>query len=459
MTSNSGMRKTSPVRAKVKALSTIQWIIIASIVVAVTGFSLALTLDRTPPVAILRSGATRVEQGAPIRFSAVDSSDNVGFLKYQWDFGDGTTGAGKNIHHAFSEAGDYTVTLTVVDRGGNQDSDTRKVQVLAYWPTKKWRTSTLGEQHMDSNKLEPMLAVIDRDKVAIDSVIVVRHGHIVLEKYRRGWSAYRKHMIQSVTKSFTSVLIGIAIQQGLIEGVHQQMVDFFPDHVIANMDARKQSITLEHLLTMSEGMDWHELDYPYDDTRNTLGQMWVSEDAVQHVLDRPMAREPGEKWSYNSGTSIVLGGILEQVTGRNVNSFAREVLFDPIGIGDVFWALTTGGHYHTDGGLYMTPRDMARLGYLMLHNGTWDGKEIVSSEWVAQSTTAHYRTPWGLGYGYQWWTLPRSDVFAATGHYDQRIYVSHEHDLVVVFTANIADEDPHPTEGWVSRYIVAACKD
>ncbi len=436
-----------------------QRIVIAAALLAAGAFMLALARDSTPPVAVLRSGATRAEAGTPMHFSAIDSTDNIGFLRYQWDFGDGTTAAGRDVTHAYSQPGSYSVALTVWDRGGNHDWDSRSVQVLPYWPTAEWRTSTPQEQEMDPARLNQMLAVIERDKVAIDSVIVIRHGYIVLEEYRRGWSMRRKHMIQSVTKSFTSVLIGIAMQQGLIESVDQRVVDFFPELEIANLDARKQRITLEHLLTMSDGMDWHELDYPYDDERNTLGQMWVSEDAVQHVLDRPMAREPGEQFSYNSGTSIVLGGILEQVTGSSPPAFAREYLFDPLGIGDVSWALTTGGHYHTDGGLYMTPRDMARLGYLMLHNGLWEGEQLISPEWVAQSTTAHYYTPWGMGYGYQWWTLPRSQAYAATGHYDQRIYIDPERDLVAVFTANIADDDPHPTEDWFQRYIVGACTD
>jgi CubicO group peptidase (beta-lactamase class C family) len=459
MTDHNRRPEAQPQHKDPKAVFPIRWIVIAFVLLAAGAFCVALTRDRMPPVAVLSSGATRVEEGAPIRFSAIDSTDNIGFLRYRWDFGDGTTGTGRDIGHAYTGAGDYTVTLTVVDRGGNSDADARSVQVIPYWPTESWRTSTPEEQGMDSARLNQMLDVIERDRVAIDSVIVVRHGHIVLEKYRRGWHQHTKHHIQSVTKSFTSVLIGIAIHEGLIQNVDQRMVDLFPDYDIANMDARKRSITLLHLLTMSEGMDWHELDYPYTDDRNTLGQMWVSDDAVQHVLDRPMAREPGAEYSYNSGTSILLGGIIEQVTGRSPQSFAREFLFDPIGIGDVFWALTTGGHYHTDGGLYMTPRDMARFGYLMLNNGTWDGREIVSPAWVEQSTTAHYQTPWGMGYGYQWWTLPRTEAYAATGHYDQRIYVDPARDLVVVFTANIADEDPHPTEDWLVRYIMAACTD
>jgi CubicO group peptidase (beta-lactamase class C family) len=445
------------VHLRPRKLPTIQRLVIAAALLAAGAFALAIADDSKAPVAVLRVGGTRAEVGSPMRFSAIDSTDNMGLMRYQWDFGDRTTAVGRDVNHAYSQAGHYSVTLTVLDLRGNHDRDTRTVQVLPYWPAQEWRTSTPQEQGMDPARLNQMLAVIERDQVAIDSVIVIRHGHIVLEEYRRGWSVHRKHMIQSVTKSFTSVLIGIAMQQGLIDSVDQRMVDFFPELEIANLDARKQRITLEHLLTMSDGIDWHELDYPYDDERNTLGQMWASEDAVQHVLDRPMAREPGDRYSYNSGTSIVLGGILEQVTGRSVPAFAREHLFDPLGIGDVFWALTTGGHYHTDGGLYMTPRDMARFGYLMLHNGQWDGEQIVSNEWVTQSTTAHYSTPWGMGYGYQWWTLPRSQAYAATGHYDQRIYVAPEQDLVTVFTANIADEDPHPTEDWFQRYIVGAC--
>jgi CubicO group peptidase (beta-lactamase class C family) len=327
------------------------------------------------------------------------------------------------------------------------------------WPTQTWCTSTPEEQDMDPAQLDQMIEYIDEHKMAIDSILIVRHGQIVFEEYRNDYHETRKHHVQSVTKSFSSVLIGIAIQQGLIESVDQRMVDLFPEHAIANLDARKQRITLEHLLTMSDGMDWHELDYPYDHPENTLGQMWVSRDAVQHVLDRPMAREPGEAWAYNSGTSILLGGIIEQASGRDVLGFAREHLFDPIGIGDVVWTFTTGGHYHTDGGLYLTPRDMARFGYLMLQGGTWDGREIVPAEWVARSSTAYYQTPWGYGYGYQWWVLPDGSGYGATGHYEQRIFVLPEADAVVVFTADIPDDDPNRADRLLYRFILPAFTD
>jgi CubicO group peptidase (beta-lactamase class C family) len=327
------------------------------------------------------------------------------------------------------------------------------------WPTKAWTVSSPEEQDMDPGKLAQMMLFIDENNVAVDSVVVVRHGQIVWEEYRNNYSAETPHHIQSVTKSVTSILIGIALTQGLIETVQQPMVSFFPDHDIDNLDGRKERITLEHLLTMSEGMDWHEWDFAYDDRRNSLGRMWASHDAVQHVLDTPMAREPGDVWAYNSGTSILLGGIIERVTGQDTLSFAREHLFDPIGVSYVYWDKARGNHYHTDGGLFLKPRDMARLGYLMLNGGIWDGKQIVSPDWVAASSAAHRDTGIGYGYGYQWWTLPGDAGYAATGHFEQKIYVIPEADMVVVFTANIADEDPHVTDALLYRYILTSCDD
>jgi CubicO group peptidase (beta-lactamase class C family) len=328
------------------------------------------------------------------------------------------------------------------------------------WPTDGWSMSTPEEQGMNSALLEQMMHVIDENQVPIDSVVVVRHGHIVFEAYRNNYDEVSTHHLQSVTKSFTSTLIGIALQQGFIESVDQLLLDFYPERTIGNPDPRKDQITLEHLLTMSPGMDWHELDYPYTDPRNSLGQMWVSRDVIQHVLDHPMVREPGAAWSYNSGTSILLGDIVEQASGTDTVPFARQYLFDPLGFGATYLAKTPDGtHYHTDGGLYMIPRDMARLGYLMLHDGIWDGERILPEGWVEQATSNHYQAFSNHGYGYQWWTIEGTDIYYASGHYDQAIYVAPEADMVVVFTADVPDEAIHPLEGFLFHYILAACTD
>jgi len=329
----------------------------------------------------------------------------------------------------------------------------------AIWPANEWLTSSPEKQGMDSKKLDQMMELIDENEAAIDSVLVIRNGYLVFEQYRRNWKDTGKHHLQSVTKSFTSTLVGIAIEQGFIENVDQHMVDFYPERTIANLDSRKQDITIKDLLTMSEGMDWHEVDLPYDHPDNSLGQMWTKSDAIEFVLDTPMARDPGEAWNYNSGTSIVLGNIVEQVSEQDVYSFARQYLFDPIGIDSVSWDKVDSDHYHTDGGLYMVPRDMARLGYLMLRQGIWDGKQILPPDWVDEASKTHFQTTGFFGYGYQWWTLPDDGIYSARGHYDQAIYVIPGADLVVIFTANIPDEAIHPEDGMLIRYILSACQD
>ncbi len=325
-----------------------------------------------------------------------------------------------------------------------------------YWPTDEWQTADPSEVGIDASYLEAMMEYIDDQGHNIHSVIVVHDGYIVWEEYPMDtYNPTKTHMLQSCTKSFTSTLIGIALHEGFIDNVSQKMVDFFPNRTIENLDSRKMNITLYHILTMSEGMYWTEHDYPYTDDRNTLKQMWDSTDAIQHILDQPMVREPGESWHYNSGMSILLGAIIEQVTGQSVESFAEEYLFDRIGIGDYGWiSMARSGVLHTDGGLYLSSRNMARLGYLMLNNGTWNGTEIVSQEWVHDATRTQVSISQFMGYGYQWWTYLDQGVYAATGHYEQKIYVVPEDDLVVVFTANIADEDPHPTDSILFTFIL-----
>lgn len=360
----------------------------------------------------------------------------------------------KRLHFAF-----LITILLGLGLSGACSSLRQPIDSEELWPTEAWQTSSPEEQGMDSGKLNQMMELIEERDAPIYSVLVIRNGQIVFEKYRNGYDQDSGPNIQSVTKSFTSTLVGIAIKEGFIENVDQRVVDFFPERTIANLDARKLSITIEHLLTMTEGMDWHEVDLPYTHPDNSLGQMWKRDDVVQHVLDQPMARDPGEAWNYNSGTSILLGNIVEQATGQSVLSFAEEYLFDPLGIGTVYWQKADQFHYHTDGGLHMVPRDMARLGYLMLKDGVWDGSQILPPDWVGKATTAHTGTHGSYGYGYQWWILPQNGIYAALGHYDQAIYVIPEADLVVVFTANIADEAIHPEDGLLIRHILGACND
>ncbi len=332
-----------------------------------------------------------------------------------------------------------------------------------YWPTEGWQDSTPEEQEMDSSKLDSMLDLINRSELAVDSVVVIRNGYIVFEEYPSGYyNRYSLHMLQSATKSFTSTCVGMAIQQGYLSGIDVRMVDLFSDYAIENLDDRKMNITVEHLLTMSTGLEWHEHDIPYDQPGNDLMAMYDSDDMYQYFLNRPTEYDPGTRWAYCSGASELLGGVVEKSTGYDFIDFIETFLFASLGI-DYYnwWNPYSNPQYGVSGGLYLTPRDAAKLGYLFLNNGTWDGQEIVTEEWVSIATSEHYRgfAGAGLGYGYQWWTIDDTDIYMAYGHYDQRIFVSPENNLVVVFTGNVADGDWYPSESLLKYYIIGAIED
>ena len=283
----------------------------------------------------------------------------------------------------------------------------------------------------------------------LDSVLVIRNGYIVLEMYPSNYDygftkihIYNEnmtHILHSVTKSFSSALIGIAIQQGLIEGVNQKVVDFFSDRTIENLDSRKQNITLEHLLTMTTGFEWNEWNYPYTDSRNMLIQMINSGDAIQFMLNRPMASNPGEEWTYCTGASHLLSAILSQVSGYRALQFAREFLFGPLGIARAFWTPDSQGINYGGSELHLTPRAMAKFGFLYLNNGTWDGQQIVLADWVMNSTKPHFNL---ASYGYQWWLNPSAELYHASGVYGQEIFIVPNHNLVVVFTGDFINVNP-----------------
>jgi CubicO group peptidase (beta-lactamase class C family) len=254
-----------------------------------------------------------------------------------------------------------------------------------------------------------------------------------------------------------SALIGIAIDMGYIDNVSQPVLDFFPNYTIDNWDPRKENITLYNCLTMSSGLEFHEVDIPYEEPENDLFAMYRSTNMWQYVLDRPMENDPGEHWSYNSGGIELLGGVIEQTTGYSVADFAEEFLFDPIGIDSfTWWRPFASMQYGCGGGLNLKPRDMARFGYLYLNKGNWNGTQVVSSEWVNVSTRMYYDTGSWYHYGYTWWGIPGYTFYEATGHYEQKIFIIPEEDIVVVFTGDIQDEDWHPSDYFVIEYVIPA---
>lgn len=336
------------------------------------------------------------------------------------------------------------------------------------WPGGAWPTASPSEQGLDAARLDELVRLIDEGEAAPDlhSLLIVRDGFLVVEKYFDGWGPEQLHTLQSVSKSFTSALIGIAIDQGAIAGVEERILDFFPDVAgVAHLDDRKRAMTLGDLLTMRSGTDYDEgyAGSPHS-TLNSLGRGWD-----RFYLDRPIVTRPGTHFQYDSGGVILMSSLLEARTGLHADRFAERYLFEPLGIRRSRWYRNLDGHPHTGGGLDLAPRDMARFGLLYLREGRWGDAQIVPTEWVEASVVRRVELDGGsngreIGYGYLWWLLepdPGGDgeqrIFAAMGFRAQYIFVVPEHEMVVVFTGgtrNRRDQD-RPVELLYSHILPA----
>jgi CubicO group peptidase (beta-lactamase class C family) len=308
---------------------------------------------------------------------------------------------------------------------------------------------------MDSPILASMFDSIQAQQANIHSLLIVRRGYLVTEAYFYPFRRGMKHNLQSCNKSVTSALVGIAIQEGWVEGVNQPILEVLPRPNVADSDPRKQAISLEHLLTMTSGLDWQE-EIPYASLHNSAIQMMTRQDWVQYVLGSPMVETPGSRFNYNSGNSHLLSALIQKSSGMNTLAFAQTHLFQPLGIADVFWPADPQGINMGGGGLDLTPLDMAKFGYLYLRGGIWDGQQVMPAEWVKASTEQHIETHWGWGYGYQWWIRPGGG-YSAIGWGGQYIFVLPDQDMVVVFTAGLPRESILPEE-LVDSFIIPAAK-
>lgn len=332
-----------------------------------------------------------------------------------------------------------------------------------YWPTNGWRSCRPEQVGMDEGllrKVNDEILLLQRLHVDLHNVLIIKNGYIVAEQYYSEYTADSLHPIYSCTKSITSALMGIAIDKGYIESVDEKVVNYFPEYEFENPSEQKDNINIENLLTMSAGFEWFEMEYSYDDDQNSFYQWIRSDDRIQFVLDLPLVTVPGEAFNYNTGISHVLSAIIQRSTGVRTDLFAKEHLFEPVGISDYNWHIdskniATGGH-----GLRLYPRDMAKIGYLYLKHGIWDGEQIIPENWIDASSMAHIQRKYipEFYYGYHWWVKLNS-YYNAVGANGQWIYVIPEYDLVVVFTNNFnADEYLQLTtpERLVNTYIIPA---
>lgn len=316
----------------------------------------------------------------------------------------------------------------------------------SYWPTDDWQTEEPENVQMDEDLLNTMDTYINESIFGLDSIVLVKNGYIVFERYYRGYSKDVAHQLYSCTKSVTSALVGIAIDQGLFT-LNDYVLDYFDEYTFENVDSRKQNITIEHLLNMQSGLDWDEWSIDYFNSLNQYNRMLSSLDWVQFILDTPMATEPGSTFVYCGGASHLLQAIIDRTANVSAMEFANTYLFDPLGINVDIWTSSPNNVVCGAHGLHLTPRDMAKFGYLFMNNGSWDGHQIIPKDWVWNTTRNNfimgYYDSVPINYGYQWWAqAERLDyyTFYASGYQGQRIHCFPELDLIFITTASIVPD-------------------
>jgi CubicO group peptidase (beta-lactamase class C family) len=321
--------------------------------------------------------------------------------------------------------------------------------------------SSLSSEGIDSEKIAFLgQAILDGQYPGVRSILIVKNGRLVFEEYFYGYSREKLQTLQSATKSVTSILLGLAIDRGAIRSVDKKICDFFPEYIGRPWIDQKYSITLEHALTMTAGLDWNE-DLPYTDPHNDNTSMVSSPDWVGYVLGKKLTGTPGEKFYYTSGLSVLLGAVIKKATGLYADEFAQKYLFEPLGISQYRWSTAPDGTRHTGGGLSLKPRDFAKLGCLMANRGLWRGKRVLSEKWVKVSTHPHIQEK-THAYGYQWSIRSfqargrAEEAFFAVGYGGQFLFVFPRLNAVIVFTAgDFAGDGAKPYER-LEKYILPA---
>lgn len=352
-------------------------------------------------------------------------------------------------------------------------------QDVAVWPTEGWSMSSPEKQGLKSSSFAELTRGIVTGRYGhIDHMLVVKNGFLVINEsfsinyveISRGkrtplgcgtdaceteaeasdpfnyihpsthpyYKGRDVHSLQSVTKSVSATVVGAALHQGLIESLDLSLLSFFGDYDLSKVDARLHSATLKDLLTMRSGIEWHEQDRPLDET-NTTVQLEKSADWIQFTLDQPMDAAPGEKWVYNSGGSHLMSGIVKKATGDFIDQFAEKSVFGPLGIRDYHWKKTPKGYPDTEGGLYLKAEDLAKIGYLYLNKGVWEGTRILDAIFAEQAVAVQVERVNGQGrsYGYQWWRVDQDgvEIWAGLGFGEQYLFVLPEYEMIGVINS------------------------
>ncbi|MFC2009804.1 serine hydrolase domain-containing protein [Chloroflexota bacterium] len=324
--------------------------------------------------------------------------------------------------------------------------------------------STLDNVNIDPELMEKLVNEINRGKYdEVHSLLILKDNKLVFEEYFQGhkfqwdaskahgelvaWGKSMDHMVMSVTKSFTSICVGIAVDEGFIGSVHQSIFDYLPEYQHLNTDG-KDKITIEHLLTMRSGLKWDEWNAAPNSGENDIGALWFysSNDPVTSILQMPLTDTPGTGFNYSGGNMIILGEIIKNAASMNLDEFSEQYLFQPLGIDSAYWDQFDNGVIDGAGGLHLTPRDMGKVGVTFLNMGGWNDNKIISEQWVNKSATSFpgndgINVPGtderNTGYSYTWWTKSFSDsvnIYYAGGWGGQFIIVTPEINTVIILT-------------------------
>jgi len=360
--------------------------------------------------------------------------------------------------------------------------DTKPLQLQDGWPD-------IGfyEAQFDPQPLSDLTQWIEEnyEYQNTHAVLIEHAGYLVYELYLEGqderwgnptgdrvFNVDSLHDLRSVSKSVTSLLLGLALGGDYEQALVTPVTDYFKDQGI-NFGEGVEAVTLQHVLTMTAGLEWDEWTLPYSDPLNDEHQLHVVEDPTAFVLGRPVIDPPGTVWKYNGGLTELLATIVEQKTGKRLDVFAAEALFGPMGITNFEWLGSLNwrspGKPSASSGLRMRARDLAKIGSLFLHNGVWANQQIISPQWLNLSSKRHVNevdlwSPGNFGYGFQWWpglskSIPSYKIIAGLGNGGQQLLVVPEHQLAVTVFAGNYNRYGQGIFNWMLGRIVPAYRE
>ena len=321
-----------------------------------------------------------------------------------------------------------------------------------YWPTKGWKECKPEAVGMNSDKLLRAIEYAATPAFNTEGLIIIRKGHIVGEAYFANFKINSRHVSNSMAKSFTSALVGIAIDKRLVKDIDERICQYYKEWNCKDKDDLRSRITIRHTMTLTTGLEWQEDWSKWDPATNDALKMGQSGRFTKYMAERKGLHEPGQRFYYSTGDPMLLSRVIQAVTGVTVFEFARQNLFKPLNMTNIDWQEDLDGYTSTGWGLNTTVRDYAKFGYLFLNKGYWEDRRVVSGEWVEKSTKTDPSVKMWSAYGYLWHVnLPlrlsfsRSPVstdaippdgYMAEGVRGQNIFILPSRDLVIVRVAN-----------------------